>query len=327
MNNYDNQQKSTIFVSKFDFMIESKNIEDKTDLVMNRIKGILYAAASSSTFGLAPFFSITLLLAGFSSFEVLSYRWGVATITLTIIGLISGCNFRLNRKDFVVVFCLSLFRAATSFSLIVAYQNIASGVASTIHFMYPLAVALMMMFFFGEKKSIWVIIAVLMSLFGASMLSSGELNVENGNTLIGLIGACVSVFSYAGYIIGVRKTRAVQINSTVLTCYVMGIGTIFYLIGAGCTSGLRMVTDGYTWLIILGLALPATAISNITLVQAIKYAGPTLTSILGAMEPLTAVVIGVLAFHELFTVNSVVGILLILLAVSIVVFRERKIKG
>ncbi|GCB35856.1 membrane protein [Bacteroides faecalis] len=327
MNNYDNQQKSTIFVLRFDFIIENKNIEDKTDHVMNRIKGILYAAASSSTFGLAPFFSITLLLAGFSSFEVLSYRWGVAAITLTIIGMLSGCNFRLDRRDFIVVFCLSLFRAATSFSLIVAYQNIASGVASTIHFMYPLAVALVMMFFFGEKKSIWVIIAVLMSLFGASMLSSGELNVENGNTAIGLIWACVSVFSYAGYIIGVRKTRAVQINSTVLTCYVMGMGTIFYLIGAGCTSGLRMVTDGYTWLIILGLALPATAISNITLVQAIKYAGPTLTSILGAMEPLTAVVIGVLAFHELFTMNSAVGILLILLAVGIVVFRERKIKG
>ena len=294
---------------------------------MNRIKGILYAAASSSTFGLAPFFSITLLLAGFSSFEVLSYRWGVAAITLTIIGLLSGCNFRLSRRDFIVGFCLSLFRAATSFSLIIAYQNIASGVASTIHFMYPLAVALVMMFFFGEKKSMWVIIAVLMSLFGASMLSSGELNVENGNTTIGLIGACVSVFSYAGYIIGVRKTRAVQINSTVLTCYVMGIGTIFYLIGCGCTTGLRMVTDEYTWLIILGLALPATAISNITLVQAIKYAGPTLTSILGAMEPLTAVVIGVWAFHELFTMNSAVGILLILLAVSIVVFRERRIKG
>lgn len=294
---------------------------------MNRIKGILYAAASSSTFGLAPFFSITLLLAGFSSFEVLSYRWGVAAITLTIIGLLSGCDFRLDRRDFIVVFCLSLFRAVTSFSLIVAYQNIASGVASTIHFMYPLAVALVMMSFFGEKKSMWVMIAVLMSLFGASMLSSGEMHVENGNTVIGLIGACVSVFSYAGYIIGVRKTRAVRINSTVLTCYVMGIGTIFYLIGCGCTSGLRMVTDGHTWLIILGLALPATAISNITLIQAIKYAGPTLTSILGAMEPLTAVVIGVLAFHEFFNVNSAVGILLILLAVSIVVLRERKIKG
>ena len=53
---------------------------------MNRIKGILYAAVSSSTFGLAPFFSITLLLAGFSAFEVLSYRWGVASIVLFVFG-------------------------------------------------------------------------------------------------------------------------------------------------------------------------------------------------------------------------------------------------
>ena len=66
---------------------------------MNRIKGILYAAVSSSTFGLAPFFSITLLLAGFSAFEVLSYRWGVASIVLIVFGWLSGCNFRLAGKD------------------------------------------------------------------------------------------------------------------------------------------------------------------------------------------------------------------------------------
>lgn len=291
---------------------------------MNRIKGILYAAVSSSTFGLAPFFSITLLLAGFSAFEVLSYRWGVASVVLIAFGLLSGCNFRLTRKDLGVVFLLSLLRAVTSFSLIIAYQNIASGVASTIHFMYPLAVALAMMFFFQERKSLLVMLAVLMSLLGAALLSMGELDAKNGNTIVGLVAACVSVFSYAGYIIGVRTTRAVQINSTVLTCYDMGLGTLFYLIGAFSTSGIQWVTDGYTWLIILGLALPATAISNITLVHAIKYAGPTLTSILGAMEPLTAVVIGVFVFKELFTVNSAVGILLILIAVSIVVFRRQK---
>ena len=72
----------------------------------------------------------------------------------------------------------------------------------------------------------------------------------------------------------------------------MGMGAVFYLIGAMATSGLHLVTDGYIWLIILGLALPATAISNITLVRAIKYAGPTLTSILGAMEPKE------ISFHE-----------------------------
>lgn len=277
---------------------------------MNRIKGILYAAVSSSTFGLAPFFSLTLLLAGFSAFEVLSYRWGVATIALTLFGWCSGCSFRLEKKDFLVVLLLSLLRAVTSFSLLIAYQNIATGVASTIHFMYPLAVSLVMMYFFQEKKSLWVMFAVFMSLLGAALLSSGELEAKNGDTIVGLVAACVSVFSYAGYIVGVRMTRAVRINSTVLTCYVMGLGTVLYFIGALTTSGLRLVADGYTWLIILGLALPATAISNITLVRAIKYAGPTLTSILGAMEPLTAVVIGVFAFKELFTLNSAIGIIL-----------------
>ena len=291
---------------------------------MNRIKGILYAAVSSSTFGLAPFFSLTLLLAGFSAFEVLSYRWGVATIALTLFGWCSGCSFRLEKKDFLVVLLLSLLRAVTSFSLLIAYQNIATGVASTIHFMYPLAVSLVMMYFFQEKKSLWVMFAVFMSLLGAALLSSRELEAKNGDTIVGLVAACVSVFSYAGYIVGVRMTRAVQINSTVLTCYVMGLGTVLYFIGALTTSGLRLVADGYTWLIILGLALPATAISNITLVRAIKYAGPTLTSILGAMEPLTAVVIGVFVFKELFTLNSAIGIILILLAESVVIFRKQK---
>lgn len=291
---------------------------------MNRIKGILYAAVSSSTFGLAPFFSLTLLLAGFSAFEVLSYRWGVATIALTLFGWCSGCSFRLEKKDFLVVLLLSLLRAVTSFSLLIAYQNIATGVASTIHFMYPLAVSLVMMYFFQEKKSLWVMFAVFMSLLGVALLSSGELEAKNGDTIVGLVAACVSVFSYAGYIVGVRMTRAVRINSTVLTCYVMGLGTVLYFIGALTTSGLRLVADGYTWLIILGLALPATAISNITLVRAIKYAGPTLTSILGAMEPLTAVVIGVFVFKELFTLNSAIGIILILLAVSVVIFRKQK---
>lgn len=125
---------------------------------MNRIKGILYAAVSSSTFGLAPFFSVTLLMIGFSAFEVLSYRWGVASIVLTVLGLFSGCNFRLSVKDFKVVFGLSLLRAITSFSLIIAYQNIASGVASTIHFMYPLVVALCNdVFLSGEEVALGAI--------------------------------------------------------------------------------------------------------------------------------------------------------------------------
>ena len=102
---------------------------------MNNPKGIAYAALSSSTFGLAPLFTVTLLRDGFSPFEVLTYRWGVASAALLLFGLATGRRLRIARRDFGVVFLLSLFRAGCSLSLVFAYANIATGVASTIHFL------------------------------------------------------------------------------------------------------------------------------------------------------------------------------------------------
>lgn len=303
------------------------------------------AALSSSTFGLAPFFSISLLALGYSSFEVLSYRWGAASLALGAFGFLTGCDFRISRREFRAIFLLSLFRAATSLSLVIAYQNIASGVASIIHFMYPLAVASVMMFFFGERKSAGTLIAILVSLAGAALLVSGELSgavadtgdasgmasdpVSGGgpavwerNALLGFASASLSVFAYAGYIIGVRKGNVERVQSTALTCYVMGFGALFFIVGAFLTDGLRWAGSAREWWSILGLALPATAISNIALVKAIKYVGPTLTSLFGALEPLTAVVIGVSVFGEPFTAASAAGVVLIVAAVTAVVLRR-----
>ena len=289
---------------------------------MERAKGILYAALSSSTFGLAPLFTLLLLGLGYSSFEVLSYRWGVASLFLGALALLAGRSFRLSWPELRTVFFLSLFRAATSLSLVIAYQHIASGVASTIHFMYPLAVALAMMCFFREKGSVWVFAAIGMSIVGAVLLSLGNVDFT-----LGMVSAAVSVVSYGGYIVGVRKSRAVGIDSTVLTCYVMGLGALYFIAGGLVTGGIRIETDGTAWLCILGVALPATAVSNMTLVQAIKRIGPTLTSVFGALEPLTAVVIGVAVFGEPFTVQGAAGILLIVAAVTIVILHSGRRKA
>lgn len=294
---------------------------------MNRVEGILWAALSSSTFGLAPLFTLLLIGVGYSSFEVLTYRWGVASLCLGVCGVAAGCDFRLGRKELRTVFLLSLFRAATSFSLVIAYRNIASGVASTIHFMYPLAVALAMMCFFREKGSVWVFAAIGMSIVGAVLLSLGNVDFTRGNTTLGMVSAAVSVVSYGGYIVGVRKSRAVGIDSTVLTCYVMGLGALYFIAGGLVTGGIRIETDGTAWLCILGVALPATAVSNMTLVQAIKRIGPTLTSVFGALEPLTAVVIGVAVFGEPFTTQGAAGILLIVAAVTIVILHSGRRKA
>lgn len=292
---------------------------------MDKIKGILFAALSSSTFGLAPFFTISLIMAGYSTFEALSYRWGVASLFLFLVGVLSGVKFRMSWRDFRMVFCLSLFRATTSFSLVVAYQNIASGVASVIHFMYPLAVALTMMFVFKEPKSKTIISAIVISIIGAVFLSTGNIESSGGgDTVLGIVMSTISVFSYAGYIVGVRRTRAVNIPSVPLTCSVMGIGAVLFIIGGFFTGGIRIETDPHIWLYIAGLGLVATAISNISLVQGIKLAGPTLASIMGAMEPLTAVVIGIFVFGETFSWHTAVGIVLILFAVLLVILKQQK---
>lgn len=290
---------------------------------MNRFKGIALAAISSATFGMTPFFSVWLMHAGLSEFEVLTYRWGVACISLLLFGLLTHVNFCLSLKNLGSTFLLTLLRATTSLSLIIAYANIASGTAATIHFMYPLAVGVSMLLFFKERLSPTFFIALILSAIGAYMLSAGDNTSGNGNTVIGLCAACISIFSYGGYIIAVKKSRVSSIEPTVFTTYVMGMGAVMFFIGGQLTGGVSWVTDGQEWLAILGLAVPATALSNFALVKAVQYIGPSRTAAFGALEPLTAIVLGVLFLQESLTFMSIGGILLIVTSVTMVILQKQ----
>ena len=184
-----------------------------------------------------------------------------------------------------------------------------------------------MTLFFRERCSRRLFTAIAVSLAGAALLSSGDIRSNGGDATFGIAAAFFSVISYAGYIIGVRKSRAAQVESTTLTLLVMAIGAALFAAAGSLTSGLHWVDDSRTWGNILGLAIPATAVSNIALVKAIKAIGPTLTSILGAMEPLTAVLIGVLHFGEPFTAAGIAGVVLSVAAVTIVVTQGGKPAG
>lgn len=292
------------------------------------LAGIVLACISSLTFGFVPFFSVTLMEAGFSPFEVLSYRWGVATLVLLVAGLLARVSFKVPKGSWGSLLFVGFFCALTAISLLIAYENIASGVASTIHFMYPLFVAVIMMTVFHERRS-WIKIgAILLSLAGAGMLFSGDVRLEGGDMTAGILWAALSVVAYGTYIVGVRKTKVRDMESLPLTVYVMGFGAVAFTLIGICTGGVRLVPldDGFLWLNILGIAIPGTAVSNITLVAAIKRIGPTLSAILGALEPLTAVVIGVLALGEPFSARTACGIVLIVVAVTAVVLSENKVR-
>lgn len=291
-----------------------------------RLNGIFYAIISSASFGFSPLFSIGLLTAGLSNFDVLSYRWGVAGIVLMIYALFKKKKLQFNSFDEAwKTILLSALRSITSITLLIGYINISSGIASTINFMYPIIVALCMMIFFGEHKSLVDIGAIIVSIFGVYLLASGDsLIVEGGNTTLGLVCSLISAFSFAAYYILMKRLKADKIEVVKFTTWVMLLSAIYFIICAFIFDGkLTVVTDGKSWLYIMGLGLWATMISNFTGVKAIRRIGPTLTSILGALQPVTAVILGVTFLGEHLYVRSMIGIALILVAVTVVVMHQK----
>lgn len=304
-------------------------IQDKVAKKQKRIRfnGIFYAIISSASFGFSPLFSIALMVAGLSHFDILTYRWGIAAFVLMIYAAIREKTLKLNSFDEVwKIILLSALRAVTSITLLIGYANIASGIASTINFMYPVVVALCMMLFYGEKKSAANIISIAMSIFGVYLLAHGDgLIVEGGDTTLGLVCSIISAFSFAAYYLAMKRTKADKIEVVKFTTWIMLLSAVYFLIGGLVTEGgISLVTDSRSWLYILGLGLWSTMVSSFTGVKAIRRIGPTLTSILGALQPLTAVILGVIFLDEHLGAKTVLGIALILVAVTIVVIHQGK---
>ena len=122
-----------------------------------------------------------------------------------------------------------------------------------------------------------------------------------------------------------KKTKADKIESVKFTTWIMMLSAVYFIICALLfEGGLSMIPDGRSWMNILGLGLWATMVSNITGVKAIRRIGPTQTSILGALQPVPAVMLGVLFLGEHLYIRSCIGITIILAAVSIVVMHQKK---
>lgn len=290
-----------------------------------RINGIFYAVISSASFGFSPLFSLGLIAAGLTDFDVLSYRWAIAAIVLMIYAACKKKTLQLNGFDELwKIILLSILRSITSFTLLLGYANIASGIASTINFMYPVVVALCMMLFFGERKSPANIISILISIFGVYLLASGDgLRVEGGNTTLGLVCSIVSALSFGAYYIFMKITRADKIEVVKFTTWIMMLSAVYFIICGLIFDGrITFVTDWKLWLYIAGLGLWSTMVSNFTGVKAVRRIGPTLTSVLGALQPLTAVILGILFLDEHLGVRTVIGIAIIMVTVTFIVVHQ-----
>jgi drug/metabolite transporter (DMT)-like permease len=281
------------------------------------ITGVAYAVISSITFGLIPLFTVPLLQSDITSETILFYRFLFATLMLIVVVKVKGCNLKLNFEQLRIVFGLSVLYALTAILLIESYKVIPSGITTTIHFLYPLAVTLIMSWFYGVNASSVTYIALMISIIGVLLLAWGS--HDGGNFRIGVLLALGTVATYALYIVGVMKSRASQIDPLVLTLYVLLMCAILFFIYAIITTGIEPIRHYVEWRNLIMVALICTVLSDYTLVLAIKHIGSIMTSILGSMEPVTAVVVGVVYFGEHFDIVSIAGVILIIIAVVMVI--------
>lgn len=288
-----------------------------------RTKGIIAGLLSATTFGLIPLFTIPVMQQGMATETILIYRFLFATLLIGLVMIQQRISFRERGKHLRVIMLLSGLYFCSALLLINGYKAMSSGVATVIHFTYPFMVALMMLILFKQKMTCRGLISLGIAFFGVVLLSGiiGNDHQEIGLLDIGLVA--LSGFSYASYIIVVNKTSVGEVPKWRLSFYIMLFSTILFILLAVVQQSVALPPTPTAWGHLFLLGLIPTLISNILLIVAIPRIGSTTTSIMGVLEPLTAVVVGITLLGEQLTLSSALGIGAIIIAVVLLVSEKR----
>lgn len=289
----------------------------------NKAKGYLFAAISAATYGMNPLFALPLYEGGMDLYSVLFFRYLFAIPILAIMLKIRRRDFSIEKKDLMPLIVLGILFAMSSITLFSSYHHMDVGIASTILFVYPIIVALIMFLFFKEKISVKTMICIAVALLGIVLLcKSGEGAVVSTKGVLFVLG---SSLSYAIYIVYVNKSRINKMATIKVTLYVLIVGWIIFAIRA-LASGVLTTPPAEKWWLwanIIALSVFPTVISLICTTEAIQYIGSTPTAILGVLEPVTAVFFGIVVFHEVITTRILIGLILVITSVTFVVAGDK----
>lgn len=266
----------------------------------NRLKGFTYGAVAAASYGMNPLFALPLYGAGMSVDSVLFYRYFFAVVMLGILMKVKKQSFALKKADILPLAVMGLLFSFSSFFLFESYNYMDAGIASTILFVYPVLVAIIMAVFFHEKVSFITMFSIALAFTGISLLYEGG----DGKTLsmLGVLFVILSSLTYAIYIVGVNRSSLKELPTAKLTFYALLFGISIYVVRLDfCT------------------ALFPTIISLVLMTLSIHLIGSTPAAILGALEPVTALFFGVVVFGEQLTPRIMLGVLMILTAVTLII--------
>ena len=289
-----------------------------------KLVGILCAMGAAVCYGTNPLGALNLYAEGMNTPSVLFYRFGLAWVIIAVVMLFKAVgrreSLKLSWREFGTLSALGLLFIGSSLTLYLSFHHMPAGVASTILFTYPVMTALIMTLFFHERVRLATVASILLSLAGVLLLYWSD--AGGTLSLAGVVLVLVSALTYALYIIVVDKSplamSSFKINFYVLFYCAAGMALFALLSG----QPLQLPPTPRAWLWVGWLAIVPAIMALVMMVYAAKYLGSTPTAILGALEPTTAVLIGIFVFGEPFGPRLLVGIVLILAAVTIIVLSK-----
>lgn len=282
-----------------------------------KVKGYVLGAVAAASYGLNPLFALPMYEAGMDVDSVLFYRYAAAVVLLGGLMLARRQSFALRRAELAPLAAMGLLFSFSSLFLFRSYNLMDAGIASTILFVYPVLVAVIMALFFHERVSLLTTLSIGLAFCGISLLYRGE-----GGATLSLLGVALVFLSslcYAVYIVGVNRSALRRMPTEKLTFYALLFGLSVFAVRLRFGAGLQPVPTAGLWVNAVSLGLFPTLVSLVTMAQAIRCIGSTPTAILGALEPVTALFFGVVVFGEQLTFRIVTGVVLILVAVTVII--------
>lgn len=282
-----------------------------------RVSGIVCAALGAVAFGMNPYFGIPLYAEGMEPLSVLFYRFALGSVLMGCLLKARGESLRLERRYLLLTALVGLLLASTCFLWFMSFRIMDSGIGATLIFIYPIMVALMMWGLYGERPSGATMTGIVTALGGVALTccpgTGARICAE------GLVYLTLAAVIYAIYFIIVRQSVLRELSAGKLTFYAMVFTLPVFLVVLRGGYDLQMLPSLYAVGNAVGLAIFPSLLSFLLTTMAIRRIGPTQTSVLGALEPLTAVVLGVVCFGEQLSLRSAAGIVIVLAAVTLVV--------
>lgn len=285
--------------------------------MQSKLKGYLCGIGAAVCYGTNPLGALYLYEDGINANSVLFYRFALAVVMLGMLMAARRKSLKVSRRELSLLCALGVVFSTSSITLYFSFCFMDAGIASTLLFVYPVMVAVIMALLFKERLPAVSVFAIMLALSGIAMLYHGD----GGATLStrGVMLVMFSSLSYAVYIVVVNKSP-LRMSSMKLTFYVLFFGMLTVLTNSFITGQhIQMLTTPRMWSCAFMLALLPTVFSLVLMTISVHETGSTPTAVMGALEPLTAVVIGVAVFGEQLTPRLAAGIVLILTAVIMII--------